>query len=267
MQRIIINNFGPIKNAEITLRPLIILIGEQASGKSTLAKLIYFFKTLGEGFLTSYLDSESIYIDWQNHILNPIRDKFNELFGQQLDNFKITFWYDEERSIALSLNDRKRLKVEVSRNLFSPEIKAELKFHKGAFIQYRKRLSEDPSLFEDISLSTGLKHHSQAIYKAINTFFVSAHNDSLYIMAGRNSTVSFAELFEEHYAKVYFRNLVDIGRATKDYKSLTIDESLFLEYISKVRKIRQTFKNSGNFEGMMGQRRSSVAEGLTKISG
>ena len=251
MQRINIQNFGPIKNADIELKPLIVLIGEQASGKSTLAKLIYFFKTLGEGFFSSYLDSESVKIEWHRHFLNPIRDKFNELFGQQSDNFIITFWYDEERYITLSLNKNKRLNVKHSFKFFLKEIKDELNHHKEAFIQYKQRLTEDSSFLENINLNIALKNHSQSIYQAINALFETAHNDSLYIMAGRNSTVSFAELFEEHYAKVYFRNLVDIGRATKDFKSMTIDESLFMEYISKVRKIRQTFKNAGNFEGMI----------------
>ncbi len=46
MQKIIINNFGAIQNAEIEVNKILILIGEQASGKSTIAKLIYFFKSL-----------------------------------------------------------------------------------------------------------------------------------------------------------------------------------------------------------------------------
>ena len=43
MQRIEIQNFGPIKEASIEIPKFLLLIGEQASGKSTVAKLIYFF--------------------------------------------------------------------------------------------------------------------------------------------------------------------------------------------------------------------------------
>lgn len=42
MQRIVIQNFGPIKDATIEIPKFLLLIGEQASGKSTVAKLIYF---------------------------------------------------------------------------------------------------------------------------------------------------------------------------------------------------------------------------------
>ncbi len=46
MQKIIIKNFGAIEYAEIEIKKVLVLIGEQASGKSTIAKLIYFFKSL-----------------------------------------------------------------------------------------------------------------------------------------------------------------------------------------------------------------------------
>ena len=43
MHKIIIKNFGPIKNAEIDINGINIAIGESASGKSVVAKLIYIF--------------------------------------------------------------------------------------------------------------------------------------------------------------------------------------------------------------------------------
>jgi predicted ATPase len=51
MQKIIIKNFGAIEYAEIEIKKVLVLIGEQASGKSTIAKLIYFFKTLRDDIL------------------------------------------------------------------------------------------------------------------------------------------------------------------------------------------------------------------------
>ena len=51
MQKIIIKNFGPVQDAEIEIKKVLVLIGEQASGKSTIAKLIYFFKGLSNYLL------------------------------------------------------------------------------------------------------------------------------------------------------------------------------------------------------------------------
>ncbi len=61
MQKIIIKNFGAIEYAEIEIKKVLVLIGEQASGKSTIAKLIYFFKSLRDDiFKKIYLDQESV---------------------------------------------------------------------------------------------------------------------------------------------------------------------------------------------------------------
>ncbi len=50
-QEIEIKNFGPLKEVQIEINNLLILTGEQASGKSTLAKCIYFFKYIPEEIL------------------------------------------------------------------------------------------------------------------------------------------------------------------------------------------------------------------------
>ena len=52
MQKIIVKDFGPIKNVEIEIGKITLLIGEQATGKSTISQLIYFFKSLKEDFFT-----------------------------------------------------------------------------------------------------------------------------------------------------------------------------------------------------------------------
>ena len=46
MEKIIIKNFGGLKDAEIILNKVNVFIGKQASGKSVTAKLIYFFKSI-----------------------------------------------------------------------------------------------------------------------------------------------------------------------------------------------------------------------------
>lgn len=46
MQKILIRNNGPINDFEMEVNKFNILIGEQATGKSTVAKSIYFFHTI-----------------------------------------------------------------------------------------------------------------------------------------------------------------------------------------------------------------------------
>ena len=76
MQKIIIKNFGAIKEAEIDIPKTLVLIGEQASGKSTIAKLIYFFQGLRDDYFDELLNSE-IGVDF--HSL--VKDKFYDFFA------------------------------------------------------------------------------------------------------------------------------------------------------------------------------------------
>ena len=51
MQKLIIDNFKQITHAEIEVKDFLLLIGPQASGKSTIAKLIYFFKSIQQFYI------------------------------------------------------------------------------------------------------------------------------------------------------------------------------------------------------------------------
>jgi len=52
-EKLIVENFGPIKNAELDLKKVTVFIGPQGSGKSTLAKLVAICKEEDKSFLFS----------------------------------------------------------------------------------------------------------------------------------------------------------------------------------------------------------------------
>lgn len=51
MQKIIIKYLGPVRELEMEIKDFNLLIGEQATGKSTVAKAIYFFRIIKSTFL------------------------------------------------------------------------------------------------------------------------------------------------------------------------------------------------------------------------
>ncbi len=54
MHKIQIKNFGPIKDFKADIKDCFVFIGPQGSGKSTISKAIYFFKSLKKvNFLTN----------------------------------------------------------------------------------------------------------------------------------------------------------------------------------------------------------------------
>ena len=110
-ERIKIINFGPIEEVDIEIKKLTVFIGPQAGGKSTVAKLVFLFKSL-KGILTKpYFE----YIDkWANeknasfsydqdklikYINGEIKNKFNRIFGNETSkqDFKIEYTYNNQQ--------------------------------------------------------------------------------------------------------------------------------------------------------------------------
>lgn len=110
MQKIVVKNFGPISEAEVELNRFNIFIGEPASGKSTLAKLIYFFKSLKEDVKEFVLYNDQPMF----RISTIIQDKFALYFGSSKsfsENFVVEFHYDKNKYIKLSRNKSLNVKI------------------------------------------------------------------------------------------------------------------------------------------------------------
>ena len=64
MQKLMINKLGPIEQCELESSRFMTLTGFQASGKSTIAKAIYYFRTIKEDILklakSQAMDMETI---------------------------------------------------------------------------------------------------------------------------------------------------------------------------------------------------------------
>ncbi len=56
MENLLINNFAGLKSVNIDVKPVTGLIGPQASGKSIIAKLLYFFREIGSRLPTAVAD-------------------------------------------------------------------------------------------------------------------------------------------------------------------------------------------------------------------
>lgn len=60
MHKLCIHHLGPIESCEIEIGRLMVLTGEQASGKSTIAKAVYFFRTVKDEILAWILKGNMI---------------------------------------------------------------------------------------------------------------------------------------------------------------------------------------------------------------
>lgn len=88
MQKIIIKYLGPVRELEMEIKDFNLLIGEQATGKSTVAKAIYFFRII-KSTLTDYLCQ--LY-DTALYNGNDVSDGFNKVLKKELKSVFISLF-------------------------------------------------------------------------------------------------------------------------------------------------------------------------------
>lgn len=109
MHRMILDKIGPINHCDITIDNFTILTGAQASGKSTIAKAIYFFRTVKDDILDIIIKKNSASVANQKlykSVTKQLRNKFLQLFGSSraMDNsLSMKYFYDKNTSIAITL--------------------------------------------------------------------------------------------------------------------------------------------------------------------
>lgn len=83
MAKIIIKNLGPLQDCTVDIDRFTILTGAQASGKSTIAKSIYFCRTVKDDIYDLILKRALFGNDSTlfNDVIKILRGKFLQIFG------------------------------------------------------------------------------------------------------------------------------------------------------------------------------------------
>lgn len=115
MQRLIVNQLGPIKYCELDVNSFMVFTGAQASGKSTIAKSIFFFNNIRNLLIQllrrHYLLNESsidnfVKMTLKKRMIREIRSNFLQIFGSTwcMDNSMcLEYYYKKNTYIKLSL--------------------------------------------------------------------------------------------------------------------------------------------------------------------
>ena len=115
MQRIVIDKLGPVDHCDLELDEFTVFTGPQASGKSTVAKSIFFFKNIKnivftqfkkKYFLKNTLPEEEMALSLKNRMEREIRSNFLQIFGTtwHMDmSMHLSYHYAEDISIDISL--------------------------------------------------------------------------------------------------------------------------------------------------------------------
>jgi len=182
MEKLIIKNFAGLQNIEIIPKKINLLIGPQASGKSIIAKLLFYFRSFIQGIFLAGFNLES----------KPELDRrMKGLFEQY---FPLGSWGESEFTIQYLISSEF---ISITCNKSSKKNASRLDlaysdFYKKALPQARlivKKVEESPSLWQVIRES-GLGIYPQAqikfLKKTSEKLSTESVFDQLFIPAGRS---------------------------------------------------------------------------------
>jgi energy-coupling factor transporter ATP-binding protein EcfA2 len=235
-----------VKPCEIELHRFLLLIGEQASGKSTIAKLIYFFQTSPDAiFRNTWLAAaRGEGFDFSRHIGWVLRDKFYEAFGSTFHHatdFDLSFFFENGENVRVYRNGSdKKAYAE-----FSAGLERTLTNAVRTFLQ-DQRSGRATEREDDII-------RRQEFLRTVNAAFAVNNSDFNYLIAGRNNAVGFPELFEGK-VKFEMEKIVEdeVKRQSIEKKRRIGNERLLLNFVEWAEKTRNFFKNNGgSFESVI----------------
>ncbi len=210
--KIKIHNLGAIKDCELTLDDFTVLTGAQASGKSTIAKCIYFFRTIKEDFLSEIMRYK-IPITHQEErkiikrINSTIRSKFLQLFGSSMampEDMYIEYCYTDDTWVKV------RLELKEGATFINP---------KFVIINYSSNILNYISSVDKNSVVT-----KEELRSELKKLFHDEY-DIIYIPAGRSLiTLLTAQL------NYIFATMDDEQKRSLDYCT-----QKYIEYILKIR--------------------------------
>lgn len=161
MPHIKIANLGPIKNCEMDIENFTVLTGQQASGKSTIAKAIYFCRTVKDDILDEILKYKHSLLDKifdtdiKSNIISALQYKFYQIFGSLFavdTDINLEYYYAEKTFIKLNLSKAEQfenIKLKVIHIDFSNDIESYLKGIHGISSVKNKIKTELNRLFHD----------------------------------------------------------------------------------------------------------------------
>jgi predicted ATPase len=212
-----------------------LLIGEQASGKSTIAKLIYFFQTLPdalyEGAVTT-LQKGTARLDFYQEIHNIASRKFSETFGlfPQHDGFSIRFEYGNGHYLEI-IQGQDRL----------PRAGFEIQFAGGIFDAIQEYWNADR-----VDKGTDEKNLRHTLRQQIDNLFFRSTTAHTYLIAGRSNVVAYPEYFERIVQTELEKLFEDEVREEEFEKRQRLgNERLLFQFVEWSKGIRNNFKNNG----------------------
>lgn len=216
-QKIFINNLGPIKNCVLEINNFTILTGTQASGKSTIAKAIFFCRTVKDEIYDviikrSLINKKTSLLD---DVRKVLRNKFLQIFGTSRamsPEMKIKYVYSQNAYIDIWLTDL------INEDFISPNY---------VHLKFGQAINDFLNQRNESLVSIG--NSKTELIKSLNVLFDDS-STTLFIPAGRSLITLLTNQLN------YIFTMMD------DEQKWSIDYST-QKYVETILKIRPLFEN------------------------
>lgn len=196
MQKIEIRNFGPIKELNLDIKDFSIFIGPQASGKSTIAKTIFFFKSLNDDLVKYFIESveKSDFSKSIGTYAKSIRQKYLDYFGSSthLNGLHLKYYYTEKIWISITIETNHKY---ITPN-FSEQFKDDFKNLVKEAIEFSSSLGQrNPSLLTSkdlLQIDSEKRKFVSYIKEKCNSIF-QEDRELIFIPAGRSLLATLSD--------------------------------------------------------------------------
>ena len=166
--------FGPIEDSIFDIKDVNIFIGESATGKSIITKLIYISNTFIR-FIISKGTKDSNTLNTIQNLKESFRNSYFNIFKDTYKNFNFTFYYTDEKFVRFTHSNKSQYKVE-----FSGELKREIEI---AYTNFKKKFENlEQNNIESDSMLPSI--YGLLLFQEIKQVFTK--DNYIYIPAGRS---------------------------------------------------------------------------------
>lgn len=244
MEKLTVHNFLTLRSATIEVRKINVLIGPQASGKSVIAKLLYFFKKeVGDAFKGSVRQMQG-----KRELSATLKAKFETIFPQASwthQEFDICYEYgDWGVSIKGTKTSSGRVSCSISYSEMVLQLQSTLKKRYKSAVEEAKLNPEEegpdglliPSFTSDesyifyhsviniITKPTFSQHFKDQIFiPASRTFFASLQKNIFSFLASNIDIDYFLKEFGSVYEqtkKIYYRKNILVKQKPKEIDTI-----------------------------------------------
>lgn len=203
MARIVIDHLASIHHMEMDIRQINVFIGEQAAGKSTLCKAVYFFRHFKELVLDYFYGIGQNGTDEKNYVKDlsaRLKNSFIQLFGYSWGlplNLSMVYYYTEENWIEVKLKEKEKKYISVR---YSHNLMQHLKQLSGFsqdFYDSKRKISESSFLpmLENKSFYDNLeKTVFQILDDDMSTYYIPAGRGLLSLLCNQKTFLDYREL-------------------------------------------------------------------------